>query len=319
MKRMFYVVTFLSASVFILSLAATGARAETSKSPGTGPGFIQLLAATGVSAETCKPPGTGSAFSRLDFVNIGTEQGPDGEKAHEAAGWGPIEPATHGGNWGDIGSGLNCDLSDQCDGKTRVTWAGDCLDFNNELHPEGINRCLDPAGSGSPLFAYDPPTTFEPDSFALYGRAARVVLDPNALVGHGGKARQLRMRVLDGIGYDAFEVFVRNIKKTINDAGVIPAKPGGDTAVLVYRFDPYAPENLMTKGKSEQWRVHTIDLTAYAGQLNLHSEPNALEVILQATAVPWGLFYKENGQGGYGQLAVDWIEILGTPKRPVNH
>jgi hypothetical protein len=49
--------------------------------------------------------------------------------------------------------------------------------------------------------------------------------------------------------------------------------------------------------------------------VNLHSEPNALEVIIQSTAAPWGLFYYENGKGGYGQLAVDWIELLGTPKR----
>ena len=25
------------------------------------------------------------------------------------------------------------------------------------------------------------------------------------------------------------------------------------------------------------------------------------------------------GQADYGQLAVDWIEILGTPKKPVKH
>jgi hypothetical protein len=295
---MSWVITFLSASVFILFLAVTGARAE-----------------------ACKPPGAGPDFGRLDFVNIGTESD---ETAHEAAGWGPIEPSFHGGNWGNIGGDQNCDLPDHkdCDGLTRVTWAGDCL-VQNELFPSGFkNLCLPPAGSASPDYAYDPVSTFEPDSFALYGRAARVVLDPNALVGHGGKARQLRMRVLDGIGYDAFEVFVRNIKKTNNEEGVIPAKVGGDTAVLVYRFDPYAPENLNTKtkfAKSELWRVHTIDLIAYAGQLNLHSEPNALEVIIQATAAPWGLFYKQNGQGGYGQLAVDWIEILGTPKKPVKH
>jgi hypothetical protein len=84
---------------------------------------------------------------------------------------------------------------------------------------------------------------------------------------------------------------------------------------LVYRFDPYAPENLSTKIVPEQWRIHTIDLTPFGTQVNLHSEPNALEVIIQSTAAPWGLFYYEHGQGGYGQLAVDWIELLGTPKR----
>jgi len=311
---MSYVITFLSASVFILFLAATGASAQASKSPGTGPGLL-FLATTGASAETCKPPGTGPGFAQLDFVNIGTENGPDGEKAHEAAGWGPIEPTLHEGNWGNISSEGNCDLPDNndCDRLTRVTWAGDCFG-KTELLNQQNNRCLAPAG-GFIEFSYDfkEGIITEPDSFALLGRAARVVLDPNALVGHGGKARQLRMRVLDGIGYDAFEVFVRNIKKTNNEAGVIPAKVAGDTAVLVYRFDPYAPENLKTKANAEQWRVHTIDLIAYAGQLNLHSEPNALEVIIQATAAPWELFLT------YGQLAVDWIEILGTPKNQVKY
>jgi hypothetical protein len=298
---MSYVIAFLSASVFILFLAVTEVRAE-----------------------TCKPPGTGPGYGRLDFVNIGTLDGPDGEEAHEAAGWGPREPAAHGGNWGNIADDKNCDLPDHndCDWKTRVTWAGECFKIKETGQID--TDCLPPAGT-QPKFSFDPPTPYEPDSFALLGRAARVVLDPNALVGHGGKARQLRMRVLDGIGYDAFEVFVRNIKKTNDEEGVIPAKVGGDTTVLVYRFDPYAPENLNTKtksGKSELWRVHTIDLIAYVGQLNLHSEPNALEVIIQSTAAPWGLFYYQNsgqGQGGYGQLAVDWIEILGTPKKPLKH
>jgi len=289
---MSYVVTFLSASLFILFLAVTGAQAE-----------------------ACKPPGTGPGFGRLDFVNIGKEKGPDGEEAHQAAGWGPIEPDLHEGNWGGIETESGCDLPDNkdCDGKTRVTWAGDCFGKTELLSKEN-NRCLAPAG-GFIEFSYDfkEGIITEPDSFALFGRAARVVLDPNAIVGHGGKARQLRMRVLDGIGYDAFEVFVRNIQKTSDEKGVIPAKPGGDTAVLVYRFDPYAPENLNTKKKSELWRVHTIDLIAYVGQLNLHSEPNALEIIIQSTAAPWGLFLT------YGQLAVDWIEILGTPKKPVKH
>jgi hypothetical protein len=291
MKKMFYGIFFLSASVFI---------------------FFLTVAEAG--AEACQTPGLGPSYGRLDFVNIGT---PGDESAHEAAGWGPIEPTTHGGNWGAIATESGCDLPNhsECDGLTRVTWAGDCFGAEIPDVPNPPNNCLAPAGSGSPSFAFDPVSTSEPDSFALYGRAARVVLDPNALVGHGGKARQLRMRVLDGIGYDAFEVFIRNIKK-VNEEGQIPAKVQGDTAVLVYRFDPYAPENLKTKnniGKSELWRVHTIDLTAYENQLNLHTEPNELEVIIQATAVPWGLFLT------YGQLAVDWIEILGTPKKPLKH
>ncbi len=319
MKKMFYTIVFLSASVFIFFLTLTGAGAEPVKALGVGSSYgrpdsvntgtpADGTAVTGVAAEPFKNSGIGPSFNRLDFVNIGT---PADETAHEAAGWGPVEPTIHGGNWGGIATELGCDLPNHrgCDGLTRVTWAGDCFGPEIPDIPNPPNNCLPPAGSGSP-FAFDPVSTTEPDSFALYGRAARVVLDPNALVGHGGKARQLRMRVLDGIGYDAFEVFVRNIRK-VNEAGQIPAKVQGDTAVLVYRFDPYAPENLETKTRPEQWRVHTIDLIDYGNQLNLHTEPNALEVIIQATAVPWGLFLT------YGQLAVDWIEILGTPKKPV--
>ncbi len=46
----------------------------------------------------------------LDSVNIGDK---DSEAGHCLLGWGPVEPATNGGNWGGIGSeGGNC----------RVTW-----------------------------------------------------------------------------------------------------------------------------------------------------------------------------------------------------
>jgi hypothetical protein len=290
MRKKFWGITFSSVSLFTLFLGVTVA-----------------------TADTWKVPGPSSIFGRLDFVNIGTAEGPDGEAIHQAAGWGPIEPITHGGNWGAIGTESGCDLRQprECDKLTRVTWAGEC--FKIKRWGDSHNLCVPPAGT-QPEFSFDPPTPYEPDSFALYGRAARVVLDPNALVGHGGKARQLRMRILDGIGYDAFEVFVRNIKK-VDDECQTPARLQGDTTVLVYRFDPYAPENLSTKKVPEQWRVHTIDLFAYRNQVNLNSQLNALEVIIQSTAVPWGLFYYENEQGGYGQLAVDWIELLGTPKR----
>jgi len=240
----------------------------------------------------------------LDFVNIGTEAD---EISHEAAGWGPIEPDTHPAPWGNIATELDCGLTSGCDRKLRVTWAGDCAGQKPTLRlrlnqTDTNNKCLPPAGT-QPPFAFDAATTFEPDAFGLLGRAARVVLDPNASF-RLAKSRQLVMRVLDSTAYDAFDVFVRNIKK-VNEAGQIPAKPCGDTAVLVYRFDPYAPENLKTKLVAEQWRIHTIDLTDYDAQLNLNGEPNALEVIIQATAFPWGQF------NPFGQLAVDWIELLG--------
>jgi len=260
-------------------------------------------------------------LSRLDFVNIGTLLD---ETNHEAAGWGPIEPhALHGNavTWGGILTEPNCDLPDptNCDREVRVTWAGDC--FRAEEGPGGRLSlgCLPPAGT-KPFGAFDPATSFEPDSFALLGRAARVVLDPNAKHKKGSKSRQLTMRVLDGISYDSFEVFIRNIKK-VDEKGQIPAKPCGDTAVLVYRFDPYAPENLETKVIPEQWRVHTINLESYEGQLNLEDEPNALEVIIQSTAVPWGLFFRTATAdgGGYGQLAVDWIELIGAAKKRRDH
>jgi len=298
MRKSFWGITFSSVLLFMFFFGVAVAATDPWKAP--APGCISC-------------PGPASIFGRLDFVNIGTPEGSAGETIHQAAGWGPIEPIAHGGNWGEIGTESDCDLRQprECDRLTRVTWAGECFKIKEWGEPD--NLCIPPAGT-KPGFAFDPATPYEPDSFALYGRAARVVLDPNALVGRGGKGRQLRMRVLDGIGYDAFEVFIRNIKM-VNDECQTPARLHGDTTVLVYRFDPYAPENLSTKTVPEQWRIHTIDLTPYGDQVNLHSEPNALEVIIQSTAAPWGLFYYENGKGGYGQLAVDWIELLGTPKR----
>jgi hypothetical protein len=223
-------------------------------------------------------------LQRLDFVNMGS---PESEAEHEAAGWGPTEPDAHGGGWGGIDSD-ECDLPywDSCDKKTRVTWAGDC----------SSDDCLPPADMAS--------TNGEPDSYALFGRAARVVLDPNGgCWGWNCTSYQLRLRVLDGIGYDAFDVYVRNIKKDYRGRGRIPAKLRGDTLVHVYRFDPYSPENIDFKQEQEIWRVHVIDLTAYDAELNLRIEPNSLEVIIQAIGHPW------NGFATYGQLAVDWVEL----------
>ncbi|MDD5568924.1 MAG: hypothetical protein PHG23_00685 [Candidatus Pacebacteria bacterium] len=109
--------------------------------------------------------------NQLDLVNIGT---PSSEAGHDLQGWGPIEPQTHGGNWGQIASETSCGLCDSlvCDKALRVTYASN-----------------------------------EPDDPAINGRMASLTLDPKK-----GSAKKIKMRVLDGVGDDDFMVFVKNKK-----------------------------------------------------------------------------------------------------------
>jgi hypothetical protein len=67
-----------------------------------------LLVATFALAMLFLPP-TVKALTLIDGVNIGE---PTSEAGHDLVGWGPIEPATHGGGWGGGD-----------DGTIRTTWA----------------------------------------------------------------------------------------------------------------------------------------------------------------------------------------------------
>ena len=163
----------------------------------------------------------------LDSVDIGT-----GSEGHNLVGWGPIEPATHGGNWGGFGPAPYT-------GDCRVTWYPD-------------QGSLPPA---------DTPE-------------ATLTLDTTAL-GEEGFARHIKMRVLDGIADDSFNVYVKNT--------------GGDWA-LVYSYSD--------SSDSEVWKVHDIySFPAGKGQ------GTTIDIKIEATGDPW------SGFGTYGQLAVDWVQI----------
>ena len=159
----------------------------------------------------------------LDSVDIGD---PTSELGHNLVGWGPIEPATHGGNWG----GFNATGED----------------------------CRVVSYSGDPTPGY-----------------ATLTLDTTAL-GETGFARHIKLRVLDGIADDSFNVYVKN--------------PGGDWA-LVYSYDCDISTN-------EYWVEHDIySFPAGKGQ------DTTIEIKIEATGDPW------TGFNTYGQLAVDWVEV----------
>jgi len=180
-------------------------------------------------------------LNRVDFVNIGDV---NSETGHNLAGWGPVEPSTNGGNWGEIGNdvlGTDCDLADGqiCDAVCRVAYSAT-----------------------------------EPDSPDNNGRSAYLTLNKNK----GWGPKEIKMRVLDGIADDDFMVFIKNKK--------------GNWVVLAdeYNSDPSA---------TEVWKVHTFALPFSTW----NNKP--IELRIMATASDW------NQKATYGQLGVDWIELLG--------
>lgn len=114
----------------------------------------------------------------LDRVNIGDTSS---EAGHNLVGWGPIEPTTHPGGWGGIGS-------ETPPGTARVVWYSD----------------LD--GSQSSSWACTPDDS-SPDPNSNH---AVVTLNPKP-----GSAHNLKLRVLKGIGDDSFKVYVRHANGTL--------------------------------------------------------------------------------------------------------
>ena len=100
----------------------------------------------------------------------------------------------------------------------------------------------------------------------------------NTALGLTGKARHIKMRVLDGIADDSFNVYVKN--------------PGGNWALVYsYTCDP---------STSEYWVEHDIySFPAGKGQGNI------IDIKIESTGAAW------SGFGTYGQLAVDWVEVWG--------
>jgi hypothetical protein len=105
-------------------------------------------------------------------------------------------------------------------------------------------------------------------------RYATLTLD----TGGAGFARHIKLRVLDGIADDSFNVYVKN--------------PDG-VWVRVYSYD-------CDPSDSEYWVVHDIySFPAGKGQ------GTTIDIKIEATGDAWGSF------GTYGQLAVDWVEVRG--------
>jgi hypothetical protein len=162
----------------------------------------------------------------LDRVDIGN---PQSEHCHFLRGWGPIEPATHGGTWGDFGqTGENC----------RVVY------YN---------------------------TTDPPDK--PWAKLTLYTIK--------GAAKTLKIRALDGIADDSFEVYVKN--------------PSGKW-ILVYSYtaDP---------STEEKWIIHEIELPPKVAKgITLR-----IKIVLTGETPWWGF-------DTYGQLAIDWIELWGNGK-----
>ena len=89
----------------------------------------------------------------------------------------------------------------------------------------------------------------------------------------GFKPTQIRLSVLDGLADDSFAVRVNSTVYT--HAGEMDGH--------------------------EDWHTHTIDMR------NPCSGSCRIKVVIQATGPAWDLF------DTYGQLAVDWVELLGCP------
>jgi hypothetical protein len=164
----------------------------------------------------------------LHKVDIGN---PTSEAGNVMAGWGPIEPATHGGNWGGFNvTGEDC----------RVIW-----DISDD----------------------DP--------------SATITLDRGV---RPGAATAIRMRHLDGLADDSFDVYVKDVHGTYVKIGSWAGSPGPEKWVI----DEFALPN-----------GNTLQL----------ARGRDVEVELVATGQEW------SGFGTYGQVAFDWIELVGNGKK----
>jgi hypothetical protein len=188
-------------------------------------------------------------------------------------GWGPPEPATHGGFWGNIANGGD-----------NVAGIG----------PSSQDRCVSVVWAGT-----------EPDAPFVEGRGATVTLDTS----QGGAARQIRMRVLDGqavnaAGHllDSFQVFITNVRG--NSVAVYAFDPGDGTSNLpptAVSIEGSSTLPLKTTPTSEEYRCHTIPLP-----ITEIAPGRAVHVTIMATGSAWALF------DIFGQLGVDFIELIGN-------
>jgi hypothetical protein len=130
--------------------------------------------------------------------------------------------------------------------------------------------CASLCRGGSSRVVWGPGSTSNNTNYAF----VQLMWDPAM-----GKARQIKLRVLDGIADDSFNVYVQN--------------PGGDWA-LVYHYDS-------DPSTAEYWVEHDDIWSFPAGK----GQGGEIYMKIEATGAPW------SGFNTYGQLAVDWIEVWG--------
>lgn len=155
---------------------------------------LPLVAVLAVVVFAAYPIGT------IDFFQVGDSAS---ESAHTAAGWGVLEPDTHGGNWGNL-VGLLDPLTDH---KTRVVWSGD-----------------------------------EPDHFAERGAEFTMTIAkkcnaPFPCNRQFLKASKLKLKYLDGIANDDFIVLWKNPKANWEVIDIVVANPSVDEQWLTREID----------------------------------------------------------------------------------
>ena len=164
----------------------------------------------------------GVVLCRVDIGNTTSEVG------HGLAGWGPVQPAHSGGNWGGFGAS---------DEDCRVIWDDSDDDPSAEIT---LDRCQ-----------------------------------------AKGAAKAIRIRHLDGLADDSFDVYVKDVHGTWVLIGSWAGSPGTEN----WGTDEF----VLPKGKNLQL-----------------ARGKPVEVKLEATGPKWGSF------STYGQVAFDWIELIGN-------
>jgi len=99
-----------------------------------------------------------------------------------------------------------------------------------------------------------------------------------------GAAKAIEVRHLDGIADDSFDIYVKDVHGSWVKIGSWAGSPG-----------------------SENWVVTTFDIPN--GKVLQLDRGRAIEVKFVATGDPW------SGFNTYGQVAIDWIKLIGNGKK----
>ncbi len=203
---------------------------------------------------------------RIDFLEIG---------ADALYGWGPPEPLTHPGTWGDLANG-GYGAGTSGDNLARVVWAsdydGDLFCEYGDPDPRSGTVTLDYPASTAPVrVVVRHLDGYADDSFSLY------VLNPNT-----GK------EVLVGSYLDQFPD--ENWVVSEFDLPACLQSGGSDVGAVVNR----AGGNAMRSG------FRGLGAGGSGG-----TQGGSLQLRFEAPGASWASFCP------YGQLAIDWVELRG--------